>query len=418
MIIGTEKLKKYSKQPLVFGKWLLFACIVGLVVGTVASGFWFCFQWVTDTRQAHSWLLYLLPVGGLVIIGLYKLCGLERDRGTNFVLIAVRENEGLALRTAPLVFVTTLITHLFGGSAGREGAILQIGGSVSGFLGRKMQLDEKDERIITMCGMSAAFSALFGTPLTAAIFSMEMISVGIMYYSAIVPCFLSAIIGFMLTQVFGVEPTSFTVTGIPGITVLSLVQVVGMGVICALLSIAFCRLMHFSPRFWKTLFHNDYIRVAVGGVIVIGLTLLVGTGDYNGAGGNIISAAMSGTAKPEAFVLKILFTMVTLGVGYKGGEIVPVFFTGATFGCVVAPLLGLNASFGAALGLVSVFCGVTNCPMTSILLALELFGGAQMPLFALACAVSYMLSGYYSLFTEQKIVYSKLRPTFIDRKAK
>jgi H+/Cl- antiporter ClcA len=416
--IETQKLKKYSKQPLVFCKWLLFACIVGLVVGTVASGFWFCFRWVTDARQTHGWLLYLLPVGGLVIVGLYRLCGLERDRGTNFVLIAVRENEGLALRTAPLVFVTTLITHLFGGSAGREGAILQIGGSVSGFIGRKMHLDEKDERVITMCGMAAAFSALFGTPMTAAVFSMEMISVGIMYYSAIVPCFLSAIIGYMLTLVFGVEPTVFAVTGFPGLTVLTLVKVVGMGVVCALLSIAFCRLMRFSPRLWKTLLPNEYLRVAVGGAAVIGLTLLVGTSDYNGAGGDVISAAMSGTAKPEAFVLKILFTMVTLGVGYKGGEIVPVFFTGATFGCVVAPVLGLDASFGAAVGLVSVFCGVTNCPMTSILLALELFGGKQMPLFALACAVSYMLSGYYSLFTEQKIVYSKLRPTYIDRKAK
>lgn len=418
MGVNNEKMNKFIDQPLTFIKWLLFACLIGIVVGGVSISFYFCFHWVTNMRETHDWLIFLLPVGGILIVLLYHLLKMDNDKGTNFVLIAVREDASMPLRTALLIYVSTLITHLFGGSAGREGAILQIGGSVSSFIGRKFHLDEKDKRVITMCGMSAAFSALFGTPLTSAVFAMEMISVGVMYYAAIVPCILAAVIGAYLAGLCGVPATSFVLTGVPSVGVVSILQIIALGIFCAFLSIVFCRLMHLSPKLYKRFLPNPYIRAVVGGAIVIALTYLVGSRDYNGSGTSLIAFAMEGSARPEAFALKILFTMVTLGAGYKGGEIIPVFFIGATFGCVAAPLLGLGASFGAAVGLVAVFCGVTNCPMTSLLLAVELFGADQMPLFAIACAVSYMLSGYYGLYTEQKIVYSKLRPTFIDRKAK
>lgn len=418
MKIGKEQLKSAAKDSLAFLKWVLFACIIGAVVGGTAIAFYFCFVYVTDLRSGISWLLYLLPLGGLAIVGIYKLCGMEKDRGTNFVLAAVRENAAMPLRTAPLVFISTLITHLFGGSSGREGAILQIGGSISSTIGRKMHLDDKDSRVITMCGMSAAFAALFGTPLTAAVFAMEIVSVGVMYYSAIVPCTLAAVIGSMLAKLCGIPATAFTILGIPAISALVLLKVLSLGVFCAVLSIGFCRLMHIVPKLYERFFPNPFIRVAAGGMLVILLSLLVGSRDYNGAGSVIIANALAGSAKPEAFLLKMVFTTLTLGAGFKGGEIVPVFFTGATFGCVVAPILGLSPTFGAALGMVSVFCGVTNCPMTSFFLSFELFGGHQLPLFALCCAVSYMLSGYYSLYSEQKIVYGKIKPVFINKKAK
>ncbi|NCB73688.1 MAG: chloride channel protein [Clostridia bacterium] len=413
-----SNLIKETKQPKIFLKWLLFACIIGLVVGAVSTGFYYALNFVTEIRTAHNWLIYLLPAGGVVIVLLYRFSGMEKDKGTNFVLIAVRENADLPLRTAPLVFVSTVITHLFGGSAGREGAILQIGGSISSSIGRAMHLDENDSRIITMCGMSAAFAALFGTPLTAAIFAMEVISVGVMYYTALVPCVLSAIVGVSFAKFCGVTAACYSFIDMPIFSVSLLIRVIALGISFAILSIIFCRLMQLTPVLFDKYLPNHLSRVIVGGALVIILTLITGTYDYNGFGGNIISEALSGSARPEAFLLKILFTTITLGAGFKGGEIVPVFFTGATFGCVAAPLLGISPSFGAALGLVSVFCGVTNCPMTSIMLALELFGGKQMPLFALCCAVSYMLSGYYSLYSEQKILYSKLRPVFIDKKAK
>ncbi|MEG1764686.1 MAG: chloride channel protein [Oscillospiraceae bacterium] len=408
---------KIAEQPIILLKWIAFAGIIGLVVGGVSSGFYFAFNYVTMLFNTYSWILFLLPVGGISIVLLYKLCGVDKDRGTNFVLLAVRENAVLPLRTAPLVFVSTLITHLLGGSAGREGAILQIGGSISASIGRLMHLDDKDSRIITMCGMSAAFSALFGTPLAAAVFSMEIVSVGVMYYAAIVPCTLSAIVGVSLAKLLGVAPTAFVLSGVPEISLVVLLQVIAMGIACAVLSIAFCRLTHLAPKLYQRFLPNPILRVVVGGLIVIAFSTLFGTRDYNGGGTQIIAAAMAGNARPEAFFLKMLLTAITLGAGYKGGEIVPVFFTGATFGCVVAPLIGLSPTFGAAIGLVSVFCGVTNCPLTSILLAMEVFGGVSMPLFALACAVSYMLSGYYSLYTEQKIMYSKLRPVYVDKKA-
>ena len=424
------RLRELLEQPGAFVKWLVFAGVSGLLCGGVATAFYYAFEAVTGLRRANPWLLWLLPLGGVAIVLLYRVCGMEGDRGTNFVLVAVREDRPLRLRTAPLVFAATILTHLCGGSSGREGAILQIGGSISSKIGRWMGLDDKDRRVITMCGMSAAFSALFGTPLTAAMFSMEVTSVGVLYYAAIVPCVLSSIVGLWVAQAFHVPATQFSLEGVPNLSPLTLAQVIGLGVLFALLSIFFCRLMHAAPHLYDRYLPNHLVRAAVGGALVIGLTFLVwlwnpGTYDYNGAGEAVLSAAIGGEARPEAFLLKMLFTTITLGAGFKGGEIVPVFFTGATFGCTAAPLLGLHPSFGAGLGMVCVFCGVTNCPISSLLLALELFAGDSLGmftgqslcLFAVCIAVSYMLSGYYGLYSEQKILYSKLRPEFIDKKA-
>ena len=418
MHISKDRILKYSFEPLAFLKWLLFACVIGVVVGLVSISFYYAFDFVTDLRLAHPWLLFLLPLGGVAIILVYRISGMENDRGTNFVLLAVRENAALPLRTAPLVYISTLITHLLGGSSGREGAILQIGGSISASIGRAMHLDDKDSRIITMCGMSAAFAALFGTPIAAAVFAMEIVSVGVMYYAAIVPCVLSAIIGVGLAETLSVAPTAFHILGMPQTSALLLLQVIAMGVLGAMVSMLFCRAMHLAPALYDKFLPNHLIRAAVGGALVVVLTLIIGSRDYNGAGTQLIAAALAGNAEPEAFLLKILLTALTLGAGFKGGEIVPAFFTGSTFGCAAASLIGLSPSFGAALGMIAVFCGVTNCPLTSILLAFELFGGEQLSMFALVCAISYMLSGYYSLYSEQKIVYSKLRPVYINRKAK
>ena len=430
MMDRSARLRQLLEQPGTFVKWLVFAGISGVLCGGVATAFYYAFDAVTGLRDANPWLLWLLPLGGVAIVLLYRVCGMEGDRGTNFVLVAVREDQPLRLRTAPLVFAATMLTHLCGGSSGREGAILQIGGSISSKVGRWMRLDDKDRRIITMCGMSAAFSALFGTPLTAAMFSMEVTSVGVLYYAAIVPCVLSSIVGLWMAQAFHVPPTQFSLDGVPNLTPLTLVQVIGLGILFALLSVFFCRLMHAAPHLYGKYLPNHLVRAAVGGGVVIALTFLVwlwnpGTYDYNGAGEAVLHAAIEGQARPEAFLLKMLFTTITLGAGFKGGEIVPVFFTGATFGCTAAPLLGLHPSFGAGLGMVSVFCGVTNCPLTALLLSLELFAGdsygmftgQSLGLFAVCIAVSYMLSGYYGLYSEQKILYSKLRPEFINKKA-
>ena len=417
MKIDGEVAVQIKKQTIAFLKWTALACVVGAAAGGISTGFYFALQFVTSFRIAHGWILWLLPAGGAAIVLFYRLCGVEHDKGTNLVLVAVRENADLPLKMTPLVFLSTLITHLFGGSAGREGAVLQIGGSVSSSIGRVLHLNSNDSRIITMCGMSAAFAALFGTPLTSAIFAMEVISVGVMYYAAFFPCVLSAVVAAYVAKCFGAVPTHFSVGAFPALTPLPVLKVVALSVLFAALSILFCRIMRLAQKIFSRSLPNPWLRIAVGGFLVILMTYLSGTRDYNGSGGPVIAAAIAGKARPEAFILKLLFTAVTLGAGYKGGEIVPAFFCGATFGCAAAPLFALNPAFGAALGLVAVFCGVTNCPMTSLVLSYELFGASGMPFFALSCAVSYMLSGYYGLYPEQKILYSKLNPVFINRKA-
>ena len=396
-----------------FIRWAIAALLIGGSVGTVIGLFRMAVSWAVQSRAQHPALLFAVPLAGLLIVWLYRSCGLSTDPGTDYMLLSVRTNPGVQLRMVPLIAVSTVLTHLCGGSAGRMGAALQMGGSISGALGQWARMDEKDCHIMTMCGMAAGFSALFGTPLTAAVFAMEVISVGEMYYAAFFPCLLSAFCSFLVTGAMGLPADAYQVAAVPALSLVSIGQVALMGAACALAARLFCSGLRFARYAYGRLLPNPYFRILTGGGLLILLTLLAGSQAYNGAGTDVVIRAFAGEARPEAFLLKILFTSVTLGAGYKGGDIAPAFFTGATLGCVLAPVCGLPASFGAGLGLAGVFCGVTNCPLTSILLAYELFGGAGLPLYALCCAVSYMLSGYCSLYGAQKILYSKFRAEYI-----
>ena len=402
-----------------FAKWLVYACLTGVIVGLVGVAFHLGIDAASELRGEYPQIIWLLPLGGAAIVLLYRVCGMEKDRGTNLVLVAVRDAERLKLRTAPLIFLSTILTHLVGGSAGREGAALQLGGSLAAFTGKRLHLDDQDERIMVMSGMAAAFAALFGTPLTASLFAMEVVTVGRMYYAALVPCLLSSSTALLVAQTFGLHlDGGYPVHDAVGISPLPLVQVAVLGVLCALVSILFCVTMHTAPKLYAKCLPSPVVRAAVGGALVLGLTLLAGEQTYNGAGDPVIRRLLAGETIPEAFALKLLFTALTLGAGFRGGEIVPVLFTGCAFGTWVGPLLGLPHGFSGALGMAAVFCGATNCPLSSILLAYELFGGTSLPLYALCCGVSYMLSGYYGLYSEQKIIYSKFKPQWIDKKAK
>ncbi len=412
-----DKFDRSEDNFLHFAAWICAGLAIGGVVGLVGTAFHIMLEWATEYRMEHPGILWFLPLGGIAIVLAYRLAKMERDRGTNFILVAVRSSEEVTLKTAPLIFFSTVVTHLLGGSAGREGAALQLGGSIASSFGFMMELNEKDRRIMTMCGMAAGFSALFGTPLAAVVFSMEVITVGVMHYSAIVPCIISALVASSIAGNFGIQPTAFAVIGIPEKILLETGWCVGiLGVFCALLSILFCIGMEKAAHTYQRFFKSQMLRAFVGGCIIVALSYLVGCRDYNGAGMDIIQNAIAGEAKTEAFLLKILFTSLTLGAGFKGGEIVPSFFVGATFGCIAGPLMGLPASFAASLGMAAVFCGVTNCPLASIILCIELFGFHGTGYYALCCAISYMLSGYYGLYSEQKIMYSKVQPEFINRK--
>ena len=269
-----------------------------------------------------------------------------------------------------------------------------------------------------MCGMAAAFSALFGTPLTAAVFAMEVVTVGRMYYAAMVPCLLSSYTAALVAHGFGLHAIhGYPVHDALELELTPILQTAALGVLCALLSILFCKAMHAAPRLYARYLPDPLARAAAGGALVLALTLAIGSQTYNGAGDGVIRQLLAGDTIPEAFLLKILFTALTLGAGFRGGEIVPVLFTGCAFGTWAGPLLGLPHGFSGALGMAAVFCGATNCPLSSILLAFELFGGQGLPLYALCCGVAYMLSGYHGLYSEQKIIYSKFRPEWIDKKA-
>ncbi len=396
-------------------KWLVLSVFIGIIVGLAGVAFHFSLEFVTKLRQENPWLLLLLPVAGLIIVALYHFFRMEDDTGTERVITSVRSGALVRLRMAPLIFVSTLLTHLTGGSAGREGAALQLGGSISSAIGRFLKLDDRDQRVITMCGMATGFSALFGTPLAAAVFAMEVETVGVMYYAALVPCILGALTARQVAGWFNASGTSFKILSVPEIpTANETLSLILLGVLCGILANLFCRLLEYFGIMFKKRFPNKWLRIVMGAVTVIFVSIMVRTNAYNGAGIWVINKAMNGTAEPLDFFFKMLLTALTLNAGFKGGEIVPSFFVGATFGCYIGPIIGLEASFAAGVGLVSVFCGVTNAPMTSIMLSYELFGGAGVKLMALAIAVSYMTSGYHSLFHSQKIAYSKIKAKYID----
>ena len=406
-----ERVAHIGQYAVTLLKWMVLGGVIGLVGGIIGSLFHIGVDTATQVRLGHPWVLYLMPVGGLAIVGLYRLTKTE-GKGTNDIIASVHFGEQVPGLLVPVIFVSTVITHLCGGSAGREGAALQIGGGIGYQAGRLLRLGEKDLPLATLCGMSGVFAALFGTPLTATVFALEVISVGVLYYAGLVPCLTAALTGYLVSVLMGVPPTRFTVT-VPGLEVRTMLLVMVLALLCAVVSILFCRGLHGVEHLLKRTMKNPYLRVAVGAAVLIGLTLLT-NGDYNGAGMEVIGRAMAGQADPWAWVWKLLFTAITIGCGFKGGEVVPSFFVGAAFGCVAAGWLGLPAGFGAAMGLVSVFCGAVNCPLASIILSVELFGSGDLLYFAMACSISYLISGYCGLYSSQTILYSKLRAEFIN----
>lgn len=417
--IVKEKIKRIIKYIATFLKWLLLSGLTAIVCGGAGCLFHILIEQATALREEHTFIIYFLPLGGVAIVAMYHLFKLENIDGTNYVIRSIRKDGEVPFRMAPGILISTVITHFLGGSAGREGAALQLGGSLGSSLGRIFRLDDKDMHVMVLCGMSAVFTALFGTPLTAVIFVMEVISVGVIYYSAIMPCVFGSVFAYFLTLILNIHPVSYILDNVPEIGAVSLLQTMGLGIVFAPASILLCLSLSKGTELLGKIFKNDYIRAFAGGVMIILLTLAMGNQDYNGSGMNIVdNAILNGSARPEAFILKIIFTVITLGCGFKGGEIVPTFFVGATLGCTLAPLIGMDAGFGAALGLVGVFCGATNAPLASLILSIELFGVKGLPYFAIICSTCFMLSGYFSLYKSQIIVYDKLKAIFINRNTK
>ena len=399
-----QRSEKYTR---VFIRWCILSAIMGVIGGLLGALFHHALHFVTHLRSEHMWLIYLLPLGGLLTVAIYRHPQMKGNKGTNEVLEATLDGHPVSPLVAPSIFAATALTHLFGGSGGREGAALQLGGSAASFLAKCFNLKESNRKILVTAGMSSVFAGLFGTPLTATLFCMEFASVGTFFSPALLPCFLSSFIASRLSHGLGVHAETYMLTEAFSLTLANSWQYLILAVLVSLLGILMCTVFHKAEHLAAHHLPNPFVRIAVGGALITVMTLLVGDHRFNGAGMEMALNAVGGSADWYSFLLKMLFTAVTLGAGFKGGEIVPTFCIGATFGCVLGGLLGLDAGMAAAMGLVGLFCAATNAPLASIMLSVEMFGGTNIHLFAFITVISFVLSGKYGLYASQILQYNK-----------
>lgn len=409
----TTHLRRTGKYIRAFFTWIIAGILLGVIGGGVGGAFSLAVKYATTFRTSHPMIIWLLPFGGLIISLFYHASG-WRPTDTNGVLLALHQPKGITFSTGPIIFASASVSHLLGASVGREGAALQLGGVLGYRLVRAVKVKSGDSEVIIMCGMSAVFAALFGTPLAAAFFAIEVASVGLLKYGAIIPCMTSSFVAVRVARLMGAGGDFFPISDALPFVGGDILAVVAVAAVAGLVSILYCVSLRQGEKLIDRVMPNYFIRAAVGGLLIAMLTEVIGT-RYNGAGMGVIeNAVQNGVALPQDFIIKLIFTVISVSAGFKGGEIVPAMFIGSTLGCVLAGPLALDPLLGAAVGLLSMFCGSLNCPISSILLGVELFGAPNLYFFAIACAVSYMLSANFGLYKEQMIIYSKLKAKEID----
>ncbi len=404
-------------------RWTLIAAPVSAVIGSLCALFLWSLERATHTRFDHPWLIWLMPVGGVLIALLYRLLGGKSavERGNDLIIDEIHDPKeaGVPARLAPLILVSTVLTHLVGGSAGREGTAVQIGGGVASEFGRRLRLDRHDVRKLLMVGIAAGFGGVFGTPIAAAVFAMEVIAVGRISYEAIFPCLLAGIVGHLSCVAWGIEHTTYQVAvGPVGFDLLTAGKVALAAIAFGLVSVIFVHLTHRLKTLWQWLIPIDFLRPIAGSLVLIALVYLLGTRDYlglgvdTGPGGHVSIVASFGLGGADAmsWFWKLLFTAITLSCGFKGGEVTPLFFIGATLGHSIARLTGGPVDVFAACGFVAVFAGATNTPLACTLMAIELFGAGHAVYFALACVIAYLFSGHSGIYAAQRIASRKGSP--------
>lgn len=406
-------------------KWTLITIPVSLFAGSAVALFLWMLQQVTEIRWHHPWLLFLLPVSGILIYLSYYYGGKDAEAGNNLIMDEIHKpGGGVPFRMAPLVLLTTVATHLFGGSAGREGTAVQIGGSISSWIGKKLKLDKADTKILLMTGVAAGFGAVFGTPLTGAIFALEVITVGKINHKALLPCFMASVLADIVCKQWGILHTQYTIVfkdilaGTDGIFRVDwplLFCVIFAGVLFGLASYLFSELSHTIKNYSQRWIPKKWMIPLIGGLIIIGLTYLMGTDSYLGLGVDnpnpnavsILSCFRPGGASYLSWFWKLLFTAITLSMGFKGGEVTPLFFIGAALGNAVGMLTGAPVDLMAGLGFIAVFAGATNTPIACTLMGVELFGSEHLVYFAIACFTAYYFSGHTGIYSAQRLGYSK-----------
>ena len=390
-------------------KWTALGSWVGVLSGLASAAFLWSLDWATQTRLHAPWLLFCLPFAGMAIGLIYASHGKDVAGGNNLLLDRIHDPNGLIpFRMAPLILVTTVMTHLFGGSAGREGTAVQMGGTLADLAVGPLKLSKADRRMMIMAGIAAGFGSVFGTPVAGAIFGMEVLTIGRIKYDALVPCLVAAYVGDLVCKGVGIHHQTYASPATFSMTPTVLGCVLCASVLFALASIGFSELTHWIQSLGKNLKGAPYLRPFLGGCIVIGLTLLVGSQDYNGLGIPLIKASFfPGSVPSYAFLLKILFTAITLGAGFKGGEVTPLFCIGATLGSAFAGVTHQDPALFATLGFVAVFAGAANTPLACTIMGVELFGGHLIVPLAITCVLTYIFTGHRGIYLSQRVYHPK-----------
>ena len=386
-----------------FIKWFLLSISSGIIIGIVISLFLKSLQFATSTRQSYPVIILLLPFGGALVSYLYLRYGRDSSKGNNLIIERINKGEAnIPFRMAPLVFFGTFITHLFGGSAGREGTGVQIGASICSKLSKILRLNEKDTTMIIISGVSSGFGVVFGTPIAGTIFGLEVSTVGKMRYEAIIPCLISSFIGNAIAKVLKVHHSHYVMEVVSSSDYSIFYKVILCSILFGLVSKLFSELTGNLKKFFTKLIPKPYIKSFVGGCIVIIIALVLQTQIYLGLSLDLLQDAFENNVIGYAFLIKLILTSITLATGFQGGEVTPLFVIGATLGNFLAPIINLPLSFLAGLGMVAVFCGGTKTPLASFAMGLELFGGGNIKYIFITCVISYVFAGKSGIYSSQE----------------